>query len=77
MSHVAGFLDGGLSVEEIVSAALPDVPPAAIYEALAYYYEHQAEIEADWEANDMKAVLADLGQQLSPEQLSRFRGLEG
>ena len=76
VSHVASFLDGGLSVEEIVSAALPDVPPAAIYEALAYYYEHQAEIEADWEANDMKAVLADLGQQLSPEQLSRFRGLE-
>ena len=74
VAHVAGFLDGGFSVEEIVSEALPDVPPAAIYEALAYYYEHQAEIEADWAANEQEAVLADLNQRLSPEQLARFRG---
>ena len=57
-----------------MSEALPDVPPAAIYEALAYYYEHQAEIEADWAANEQEAVLADLNQRLSPEQLARFRG---
>lgn len=74
VAHVAGFLNGGFSVEEIVSEALPDVPPAAIYEALAYYYEHQAEIEADWAANEQEAVLADLDQRLSPEQLARFRG---
>ena len=74
VAHVAGFLDGGFSVEEIVSEALPDVPPAAIYEALAYYYEHQAEIEADWAANEQEAVLADLSQRLSPEQVARFRG---
>ena len=74
VAHVAGFLDGGFSVEEIVSEALPDVPPAAIYEALAYYYEHQAEIEADWAANEQEAVVADLSQRLSPEQLARFRG---
>ena len=74
VAHVAGFLDGGFSGEEIISEALPDVPPAAIYEALAYYYEHQAEIEADWAANEQEAVLADLRQQLSPEQLARFRG---
>ncbi len=58
VAHVAGFLDGGFSVEEIVSEALPDVPPAAIYEALAYYYEHQAEIEADWAANEQEATLS-------------------
>ena len=74
VAHVAGFLDGGFSVEEIVSEALPDVPPAAIYEALAYYYEHQAEIEADWAANEQEAGLAELRQQLLPEQLARFRG---
>ncbi len=74
VAHVAGFLDGGFSVEEIVSEALPDVPPAAIYEALTYYYEHQAEIEADWTANEQEAVLADLSQRLSPEQVARFRG---
>lgn len=66
VAHVAGFLDGGFSVEEIVSEALPDVPPAAIYKALAYYYEHQAEIEADWAANEQEAVLADLEQRLDP-----------
>ena len=74
VAHVAGFLSGGFSVEEIVSEALPDVPPAAIYEALAYYYEHQAEIKADWAANEPEAVLADLDQRLSPGQLARFRG---
>ena len=74
VAHVAGFLDGGFSVEEIVSEALPDVPPAAIYEALAYYYEHQAEIEADWAANESETVLADLRQRLLPEQLQRLLG---
>ena len=74
VAHVAGFLDGGFSVEEIVSEALPDLPPAAIYEALAYYYEHQAEIEADWTANEPEAVLADLSQRLLPDQLARLRG---
>ena len=74
VAHVAGFLDGGFSVEEIVSEALPDLPPAAIYEALAYYYEHQAEIEADWAANEPEAMLADLSQRLLPDQLARLRG---
>ena len=74
VAHVAGFLDGGFSVEEIVSEALPDVPPAAIYEALAYYYEHSAEIEADWAANEQEAIVADLSTRLLPEQLARLRG---
>ncbi len=74
VAHVAGFLDGGFSVEEIISEALPDVPPAAIYEALAYYYEHQAEIEADWAANQPEPILEKLRQRLSPEQFSRLRG---
>lgn len=74
VAHVAGFLDGGFSVEEIVSEALPDLPPAAIYEALAYYHEHRAEIEADWAANERDAVLADLHSRLSPEQVARLTG---
>jgi len=74
VAHVAAFLDAGLTVEEIVSEALPDVPPAAIYEALAYYYEHEAEIEAEWAANEREAVLEGLRARLTPEQLAQLMG---
>lgn len=75
--HVAAFLKAGLAVEEIVSEALPDIPPAAIYEAVAYYYDHQSEIEAEWDANTPEASLADLQRQLSPEQFARLTGQAG
>ena len=32
-----------------------DQPLAAIYSALAYYYDHEAEIEAEWDAADRAA----------------------
>lgn len=72
--HVAAFLKAGLSAEEIASEALPDVPPAAIYEAVAYFYDHRSEIEAEWAANTHEAALSDLRQRLSPEQFARLTG---
>ena len=40
----------GRSVEEI--AATYDLPLASVYAALAYYYDHRSEIEAQTQADD-------------------------
>ena len=72
--HIATLLNAGLTVEEIVSEALPDLPPAAIDEALAYYHEHEAEIEAEWVANEREAVIEDLRSRLKAEQLTQLMG---
>lgn len=65
--HVAAFLKAGHTFEEITQTGLPHVPPAAIYEAIAYYYDHAAEIEAELAANTQEAVLSQLRDILSPE----------
>lgn len=66
--HVAAFLKAGHTVEEIIRTGLPQVSPAAVYEAIAYYYDHQAKIEAELEANSREAIQEQLRQHLSPEQ---------
>ncbi|HRV93112.1 MAG TPA: DUF433 domain-containing protein [Anaerolineae bacterium] len=72
--HVAAFLKAGYAVEEIIQTGLPNVPPAAIYEAIAYYYDHVAEIEAELDANTPEASHSQLRDLLSPEQVARLTG---
>lgn len=72
--HVAAFLKAGHTAEEIINVGLPHVSAAAIYEAIAYYYDHQAEIDAELEANSKEAVQTQLRQRLSPEQYTRLTG---
>jgi uncharacterized protein (DUF433 family) len=72
--HVAAFLKSGSTAEEILRTGFPHIPPAAIYEAIAYYYDHQAEIEAELAANAQEAVLAQLRERLSSEQYARLTG---
>lgn len=72
--HIASFLQAGHTVEEIIHEGLPHLPPAAIYEAIAYYYDHQVEIEAELDANDPEVIREKLQQQLSPEQYAQLTG---
>lgn len=72
--HVATFLKAGHSAEEIAKTCLPQVSPAAIYEAIAYYYEHQGEIEAELTANSEDAVRQQLRQSLSAADYARLTG---
>jgi uncharacterized protein (DUF433 family) len=72
--HVAAFLKAGYAVEEIIQTGLPNVPPAAIYEAIAYYYDHAAEIEAELDTNTQEATHSQLRDMLSPEQVARLTG---
>ncbi len=75
--HIAAFLKANHTVEEIIQTGLPHVPPAAIYEAIAYYYDHQEEIEAELAANAKDTVLAQLRETLSAEQYARLTDQAG
>lgn len=54
---VLGCYRQGLRVEEIVQQ-YPSLKPADVHDALAYAYDHLAEIEADLTADDEATVKA-------------------
>lgn len=72
--HVAAFLKAGYTAEEIMKTGLPHILPAAIYEAIAYYYDHQTEIDTELTANSQEAVLLQLRDKLAPEEFARLTG---
>lgn len=72
--HVAAFLKAGRTAEEIAREDLPHLPVSAIYEAIAYYYDHQEEIEVEIEANTSGAVHEQLRGMLSAEQYAHLTG---
>lgn len=46
--------------ETEILASFPDLTAAQLYDALSYYYDHQAEIDADIEADELSGVLNKL-----------------
>jgi uncharacterized protein (DUF433 family) len=72
--HIAAFLMAGHSAEEIANEDLPYLPAAAIYEAIAYYYDHKKEIEEELESNSKEAVQAQLRGLLTKEEYARLTG---
>lgn len=51
---LAGYYQMGMSVDEILSA-LSHLRPSQVHSALAYYFDHQEEIEKDLaEASDIE-----------------------
>jgi len=72
--HIAAFLKSGHTADEIAHNDLPHLPASAIYEAIAYYYDHQNEIEAELDDNAPEAVYAQLSGMLSPEQYAKLTG---
>ncbi len=53
---LVGYYRMGYSPTEIL-AGFPDLTPAQLHDALSYYYDHQAEIDADMEGDELPAVL--------------------
>lgn len=43
---IAGYYQMGMDVDEILST-LPHLTPAQVHSALAYYFDHQNEIDSD------------------------------
>jgi uncharacterized protein (DUF433 family) len=72
--HIAAFLKAGYTAEEIIDEGLPRMPPAAVHEAIAYFYDHAAEIEAELQANSEPATWNELKKRLAPEQFHQLTG---
>lgn len=72
--HVAAFLEAGHTAETIVQSDLPQMDAAAIHEAIAYYFDHRAEITAELAANTKEAVNQQLQQRLTPTQYTQLTG---
>ncbi len=67
--HIAAFLKAGFTAEEIVGEGLPRVTPAAIYEAIAFYYDHQQDIETELQAESTDTAFTLLREHLTPAQI--------
>ena len=72
--HIAALLQSGHTVEEIIREGLPQLPPAAVHEAAAYYYDHPQEIEAELAAQSQEEAETFLRQALSAEQAATLLG---
>lgn len=67
VQHIAVWHDQmGMTPEEIV-ATHPDLTLAAVHAALAYYYSHRADIDADIEAD--RRFTAELKAKAGPSKL--------
>jgi uncharacterized protein (DUF433 family) len=60
-----------------IAAAYRHVPPAAIYNAISYYLDHQAGIEAEIEANSLETAMARTNAELGDDGVIHFRGAPG
>lgn len=75
--HIAALLQAGHTVEAIIREGLPQLPPAAVYEAIAYYYDHPQEIEVELTAQSKEATAVTLRQILSAKQVAALRNDRG
>ncbi|MBI3360564.1 MAG: DUF433 domain-containing protein [Chloroflexi bacterium] len=57
---VIGMWKSGDSIDDILHA-YPHIIPAAVYDAISYYFDHRAEIEEQIAENRIERVLAETG----------------
>jgi uncharacterized protein (DUF433 family) len=63
---IVGYYKLGMSVDEIL-AGLPHLTAAQVFDALSYYHDHQAEIEADIAAAEPEVLLTRYGLRMEPD----------
>jgi uncharacterized protein (DUF433 family) len=68
---IAELYRQGEPVSEILET-YPHLDPAAVDDAIGYYLDHQAEIEAEIEANTLDAVLSETGAVQGDDGVIRF-----
>lgn len=69
---IAGWLQKGYSPQEIQKEIYPSLSLAQIHDALSYYYDHRAEVDADIVANNLsEAELA--GRRAQWQKRSSFK----
>ena len=68
---IAAMWKAGDSLEEI-GQTYPHLEPAAIYDALSYYLDHQQEVEAEITENRIERVLDDTDATMDEYGVVRF-----
>lgn len=66
VQSIVGYYKLGLSVEEILEG-LPQLTAAQVFEALSYYHDHVAEMEADADNNRVETVMQRYGLAAAPD----------
>jgi uncharacterized protein (DUF433 family) len=57
---IAGFYKAGDTMDDILMS-YPHLSPASVYDAISYYHDHQAEIEAEIASQRIEHVLKQTG----------------
>ncbi len=68
---IAQLYKAGETVEEIIQA-YPHLSAAAVYDAISYYLDHQAEIEAEIQANRLENIIEEYGLEMDQRGFIRF-----
>ena len=71
VAFIVGQLRAGDSPQDIL-ASYPHLAPAALYDAISFYYDHQAEIDSFIAANTLDAQAARLGFMVGEDGRLRF-----
>jgi uncharacterized protein (DUF433 family) len=73
--QIANLWNMGETIPELLEA-FPHVTPAAVHSALAYYFDHQVDVDAEIDENRPENVLAALRRdpRLMEEKPGVFRG---
>ncbi|MGH2521962.1 MAG: DUF433 domain-containing protein [Anaerolineales bacterium] len=74
VSLIIGYFRIGETPESLVKNVLPHLTLAQVYDALSYYYDHQAEIEQELEENTEAYGRAYLRERLGEEGYLRLTG---
>ena len=71
--HLAQLYKAGDTVEEILQT-YPYLSAAAVYDAISYYLDHQAEIEQEIADNRIGAVMEHYGLDINERGVVHFTG---
>jgi len=75
VSILIGYVKMGETPQDIVTKALPGLTLAQVYDALSYYYDHQAELDRERAENTEAASQARLRESVGDENYQRMVGL--
>ncbi len=71
VSSVGEYVRGGESRDDLL-LLYSHLEPAAIDDAIGYYFDHREEIDEEIEANSLEAILAETGAVLGADGVIHF-----
>ena len=74
VSILMGYIEMGETPQSIVEKVLPHLTLAQVYDALSYYYDHQADIDRERAENTEAAAQARLRERVGDANYQRIVG---